>query len=183
MPHQDEDLHAAIMNAFREYFIANQKWAITGTAKDGVRVRHCLRIIRQLCEVRRDAIMAWRYELNALKAERREKRNVVLGPEVVARRRANLKKASDIATARRLAKKNQNPAEGSASNDIDAIGVAIKAENRAKRRGNAKTLPDLKEHRKAHAQKAAEASVAKKQAMKLAIKHQNRSRGSATDDI
>lgn len=63
------------MDAFREYYKANQKWIAKGTRRAGMDTRYWLSEIRRLCSQRRDIIMEWRYDLNekteAKKAQKR----------------------------------------------------------------------------------------------------------------
>ena len=74
--HQDEELHEQLMNAFKEYFKANQKWLAKGTRRAGMDVRYWLNEIKHLSIARRKVVMDWRYELNekteAKKAQKRE---------------------------------------------------------------------------------------------------------------
>ena len=69
--HQDEELHEQLMKAFREYFKANQEWMAKGTRRAGMDTRHWLNEIRHICSDRRKAIMAWRYELNEITAQKK----------------------------------------------------------------------------------------------------------------
>ena len=62
--HQDEELHAELLTAFREYFEANQRWLNKGTRRAGMDVRRCLSNIRRICSERRKVVMDWRYEVN-----------------------------------------------------------------------------------------------------------------------
>jgi len=62
--HRDEELHAELLQAFREYFEANQRWLNKGTRRAGMDVRHWLNVIRKICSERRKVVMDWRYELN-----------------------------------------------------------------------------------------------------------------------
>ena len=57
---QDEDLHAQLMHAFREYFAANQRWLSEGTKRAGMDTRWWLSEIRRICSLRRKHIMEWR---------------------------------------------------------------------------------------------------------------------------
>lgn len=74
--HRDEELHAELLKAFREYFEANQRWLNKGTRRAGMDVRHWLNVIRKLCSERRKVVMDWRYDLNektkAKKAQNRQ---------------------------------------------------------------------------------------------------------------
>ena len=73
--HRDEETHDKLMDAFREYYKANQKWIAKGTRRAGMDTRYWLSEIRRLCSQRRDLIMEWRYDLNekteAKKAQKR----------------------------------------------------------------------------------------------------------------
>lgn len=73
--HRDEETHDKLMNAFREYYKANQKWLDKGTRRAGMDTRHWLNEIRHICDDRRKVIMDWRYDLNekteAKKAQKR----------------------------------------------------------------------------------------------------------------
>lgn len=74
--HRDEKTHDKLMDAFREYYKANQKWINKGTRRAGMDTRYWLSEIRRLCSERRDIIMEWRYDLNekteAKKAQKRK---------------------------------------------------------------------------------------------------------------
>ena len=61
---QDEDLHDQLMNAFKEYFKANQAWMNKATRRAGMDVRYWLNEIRKLSMERRKVVMDWRYDLN-----------------------------------------------------------------------------------------------------------------------
>jgi hypothetical protein len=69
--HQDEELHAELMQAFQVYFKANQQWINTGTRRSGIKVRNALSEIRRICSLRREKIREWRHELDKAKAEKR----------------------------------------------------------------------------------------------------------------
>jgi len=72
---KDEDLHEQLMQAFREYFKANQDWVHKGTRRAGMDTRDILNDIRKLCIQRRKHIMDWRYDLDADKYERKKAKN------------------------------------------------------------------------------------------------------------
>lgn len=73
--HRDEEIHAELLKAFREYFEANQRWLNKGTRRAGMDVRHWLNVIRKLCSERRKVVMDWRYDLNEqTKAKKAQKR-------------------------------------------------------------------------------------------------------------
>lgn len=72
--HQDEELHAELLQAFREYFEANQRWINEGTKVSGIRLRQKLSEIRKICSARRVAVREWGIEKEALLAERKKER-------------------------------------------------------------------------------------------------------------
>jgi hypothetical protein len=72
--HQDEQMHEQLMQAFREYFKANQQWLNKGTRRAGMDVRYWLNVIKHLCNNRRNHIMDWRKELDAEKFARRSQK-------------------------------------------------------------------------------------------------------------
>ena len=69
---KDEELHEQIMQAFREYFKANQDWMNKNTRRAGMDTRNILNEIKHLCVERRKHIMDWRYDLDAEKFERKK---------------------------------------------------------------------------------------------------------------
>jgi hypothetical protein len=69
---KDEEMHDRIMQAFREYFKANQDWMNKGTRRAGMDVRNRLNDIKHLCIERRKHVMDWRYDLDAEKFERKK---------------------------------------------------------------------------------------------------------------
>lgn len=75
---QDEELHSELMNLFRQYFEANQRWLNEGTKRAGMDVRRILSEIRRVSKDRRAHIMDWRYWKNGdweiKKAKRQEKK-------------------------------------------------------------------------------------------------------------
>jgi hypothetical protein len=71
---RDEELHDQLMDAFREYYKANQDWLNKGTRRAGIDVRNALNRIKHLTIARRKVIMDWRYELDAEKFERRRQK-------------------------------------------------------------------------------------------------------------
>lgn len=58
--HPDEELHAELLAAFRQYFEANQRLVNEGTKRAGMDVRYWLSEIRRICSQRRLAIQEWR---------------------------------------------------------------------------------------------------------------------------
>ena len=58
--HQDEELHAELLAAFRAYFEANQRWMATGTKRACMDTRYWLHRIRKICVERRAVLMEWR---------------------------------------------------------------------------------------------------------------------------
>ena len=56
----DEELHAELLAAFRQYFEANQRLLNEGTKRAGMDVRYWLSEIRRICSQRRLAIQEWR---------------------------------------------------------------------------------------------------------------------------
>lgn len=72
--HQDEELHAALLKAFREYFEANQRWINEGTKVSAIRLRQKLSEIRTICSARRVVVRDWGIEKEAQLLERKAKR-------------------------------------------------------------------------------------------------------------
>jgi hypothetical protein len=76
--HQDEELHEQLMEAFRQYFKANQNWITKQTKRGAMDTRFWLSEIRRICSARRKHIMDWRYEKNIdmanKKAQKRQKK-------------------------------------------------------------------------------------------------------------
>lgn len=68
---KDEELHAELLKAFRQYFEANQKWISKGTRRAGMDTRFWLSEIRRICSARRKHIMDWRYDLNEKTEEKK----------------------------------------------------------------------------------------------------------------
>jgi len=62
--HQDEELHAQLMAAFRTYFEANQRWMNTGTKRACMDTRNAMSEIRRLCSERRIVLQEWRHWKN-----------------------------------------------------------------------------------------------------------------------
>jgi hypothetical protein len=72
--HQDEELHAELLQAFREYFEANQRWINEGTKVSGIRLRQKLSEIRTICSRRRVVVRDWGVEKEQQLAERKQRR-------------------------------------------------------------------------------------------------------------
>ena len=68
---QDEETHDQLMNAFREYFKANQQWVNKGTRIAGENTRYWLSQIRIIARERRAKVQEWRHSVDATKAERK----------------------------------------------------------------------------------------------------------------
>jgi translation initiation factor 2 alpha subunit (eIF-2alpha) len=68
---QDEETHDQLMNAFREYFKANQQWVNKGTRIAGENTRYWLSQIRIIARERRAKVQEWRHSVDANKAERK----------------------------------------------------------------------------------------------------------------
>jgi len=69
--HQDEELHAELLAAFREYFAANQRWMSEGTKRACMDTRYWLHRIRQIGLQRRAVLMEWRKWKNEDMAEKK----------------------------------------------------------------------------------------------------------------
>lgn len=69
LDYQDEETHDLLMDAFREYFKANQKWINKGTRSAGEEARYWLAQIRILAKNRRDKIQRYRVHLDQTKAQ------------------------------------------------------------------------------------------------------------------
>ena len=59
---QDEELHAALLAKFREYFEENQRWLSEGTRSSARRLRKRLSEIRSICSDRRVVVREWMLE-------------------------------------------------------------------------------------------------------------------------
>jgi len=57
--HQDEELHAELLKAFREYFEENQTWINEGTKASAIRLRKKMSEIRRICSKRRVVVREW----------------------------------------------------------------------------------------------------------------------------
>ena len=73
IPPRDEELHDQLMDAFRQYYKANQEWIEKGTRRAGLNTRKWLSEIRHIAIQRREKIMDWRYEIDKDKLERKRK--------------------------------------------------------------------------------------------------------------
>jgi hypothetical protein len=71
LDYQDEETHDLLMDAFREYFKANQKWINKGTRSAGEEARYWLAQIRILAKNRRDKIQRYRVHLDQTKAQKK----------------------------------------------------------------------------------------------------------------
>ena len=69
LPYQDEETHDKLMEAFREYFRANQKWINKGTRIAGEDARYWLAQIRIIARDRRDKIQRYRVHKDLTKAQ------------------------------------------------------------------------------------------------------------------
>lgn len=72
LDYQDEETHDLLMEAFREYFKANQEWINRGTRVAGERARYWLAQIRIIARNRRDKIQRYRIHIDAVKAQKKE---------------------------------------------------------------------------------------------------------------
>lgn len=69
--YQDEETHEELMDAFREYFKANQKWVNKGTRRAGEEARYWLAQIRIIARDRRDKIQRYRIHIDQIKAQKK----------------------------------------------------------------------------------------------------------------
>jgi len=72
---RDEELHDKLMEAFREYFKANQTWLAKGTRRAGMDTRHWLSEIRHYAIMRRQEIQVWRRAIEKEKAQKQLQRH------------------------------------------------------------------------------------------------------------
>ena len=72
--HQDEELHAQLMQAFRAYFEENQVWMDEATKASSIRLRQKLSEIRRICSARRVVILDWQVEKRRQLRERADRR-------------------------------------------------------------------------------------------------------------
>lgn len=70
LDYQDEETHDKLMEAFREYFKANQKWINKGTRVAGEDTRYWLAQIRIIARDRRDKIQRYRVHIDKVKAQK-----------------------------------------------------------------------------------------------------------------
>ena len=73
LEYQDDTTHDALMEAFRQYFKANQKWINKGTRIAGEEVRYWLAQIRIIARERRDKVQRYRVHLDRTKAQKKGK--------------------------------------------------------------------------------------------------------------
>jgi len=73
LSYQDEETHDKLMEAFREYFKANQKWINKGTRISGENARYWLAQIRIIARDRRDKIQRYRVHKDLTKAQNQGK--------------------------------------------------------------------------------------------------------------
>jgi hypothetical protein len=73
--YQDEEIHAELLKAFREYFEANQVWINEGTKASAIRLRKKLSEIRKICSQRRVVVREWAEWKEEQLRIRKEKRN------------------------------------------------------------------------------------------------------------
>ncbi len=71
LDYQDEETHEQLMNAFREYFKANQQWINKGTRIAGENARYWLAQIRIIARNRRDKIQRYRVHIDQAKAQKK----------------------------------------------------------------------------------------------------------------
>ena len=70
-PYQNEESHEQIMQAFREYFKANQDWQNKGTRIAGENMRYWLALIRIIAKQRREHVQQYRVWLDREKLARK----------------------------------------------------------------------------------------------------------------
>lgn len=73
--HQDEELHDELMDAFKNYFKANQDWINRGTRRAGMDTRFWLSEIRRIASLRRMKIQEWRHDIDQHKAQKKKIQN------------------------------------------------------------------------------------------------------------
>jgi hypothetical protein len=73
--HRDEELHDELMDAFKNYFKANQDWINKGTRRAGMDTRFWLSEIRRIASLRRMKIQEWRHDIDKHKAEKKKIQN------------------------------------------------------------------------------------------------------------
>jgi hypothetical protein len=86
---QDEEMHNALMHAFREYFKANQRWINEGTKRAGMDTRFWLNEIKHLALKRRLHIMEWRVWKNEDMRQQKAKRRLEKAQKAAAKGEGN----------------------------------------------------------------------------------------------
>ena len=71
LEYQDEQTHEQLMEAFRQYFKANQKWINKGTRSAGEETRYWLAQIRIIARDRRDKVQRYRVHIDQVKAQKK----------------------------------------------------------------------------------------------------------------
>jgi len=69
--YQNEESHERLMQAFKEYFKANQDWQAKGTRRAGENMRYWLAQIRKIARERREHVQQYRVWLDQDKAQRK----------------------------------------------------------------------------------------------------------------
>lgn len=72
--HQDEELHAKLLQQFREYFEANQEWLNKGTKRSGIKLRRIMSDIRRTLSARRVVVREWGIAKEAELEDRAQRR-------------------------------------------------------------------------------------------------------------
>jgi hypothetical protein len=70
-PYQNEESHEQLMQAFKEYFKANQDWQNKGTRRAGENMRYWLAQIRIIARNRREHVQQYRVYLDRNKARQK----------------------------------------------------------------------------------------------------------------
>ena len=71
IPYQNEESHEQLMQAFKEYFKANQDWQNKGTRRAGEHMRYWLAQIRIIAKDRREHVQQYRVWLDTDKARQK----------------------------------------------------------------------------------------------------------------
>lgn len=71
LDYQDEETHERLMEAFRQYFKANQNWINKGTRRAGENMRYWLAQIRIIARERREKVQQYRVHLDETKAQKK----------------------------------------------------------------------------------------------------------------
>ena len=71
LDYQDEETHERLMEAFRQYFKANQNWINKGTRRAGENMRYWLAQIRIIARERREKVQQYRIHLDETKAQKK----------------------------------------------------------------------------------------------------------------